>query len=54
MYSIVEKESVKKLSFAKKENSLNIVEKRQFFAHLQRSLALNHKHKSIKTFLQKR
>ena len=40
MYSVVVKESLKKFSFAKKENSLHVLEKRQFFAQLQRPLAL--------------
>ena len=47
------KESFKKLSFAKKENSLHVFEKRRFFARLQRPLARYHEPKSIKTFYKK-
>ena len=39
-YSVVIKESLKKFSFAKKENYLTVFEKRQIFAQLQRPLAL--------------
>ena len=48
------KESFKKFNFAKKENWLHVFEKRQFFAQLQRPLALYHQPKSIKkTFYKK-
>ena len=47
-FSVVVKESFKKLSFAKKENSLHVFEKWQFFAQLQRPLTLYHEPKSIK------
>ena len=47
MYSVVVKESYKKFGLAKKENSLHAFEKRQFFAQLQRPLALYHEPKSI-------
>ena len=40
MYSVVVKESFKKLSFAKREDSLHVFEKRRFFAQLQQPLAL--------------
>ena len=48
------KECFKKFSFAKKEYSLHVFEKRQFFAKLQRPLALYHEPESVKIFLQKR
>ena len=47
------KESFKKLSFAKKENSLHAFEKRKFCAQLQQPLALYPESKSIKTFYKK-
>ena len=47
------KESSKKLSFAKKENSLHIFEKQRYFAKLQQPLAIYHEPKSIKHFYEK-
>ena len=48
------KEYFKKFSFAQKENSLHVFEKRQFFAQLQQPLVLYHEPKSIKNLFTKK